>query len=204
MENKNSVVTIVGVVVVLVGAVGLGYGIRQIRHSQATLENQPVAAPSPKALVSESPVSDDALPEPEIVEAEPVVMVEESVVEELAEAKEEVAETVEEVADAKPEPEVERPMMGQGMGQWGQMFGDMNLTEAEQVRLREGFQMAIAKWQNMSDEDRLAERERMRGMRDQFMNMSDEDRQGAMQRMRDRFDQWRDSGDTELPPLGLD
>ena len=57
---------------------------------------------------------------------------------------------------------------------------------------------------SLSEEDRQAEMDRMRGMREQWEGMSEDEREGAMGRMRDRFEDWRDSGGVDLPELTLD
>jgi len=78
------------------------------------------------------------------------------------------------------------------------------MTQEEQARLREGWRLAIERWQNMPDDQRQAEMERMRADWGRWQYMSDEERQAASQRNRERFQQWRESGQIELPELSLD
>lgn len=99
---------------------------------------------------------------------------------------------------------VEETQESRNFGGWRDVWADLNLTEEEQARLREGFKLAIQRWQNMSPEEREAETARLRAMGERWENMSEEERQEASERMRDRFEQWRQSGDVELPPLSLD
>lgn len=102
-------------------------------------------------------------------------------------------------------------MFGGGMGaaegqrpQWQNIWADLNLTEEEQVRLRNGFQKIMARWMTMTEEERLAERARLQEMGQRFQAMSEEEKNAASQRMKDRFDQWRQSGSEDLPELSLD
>ncbi len=102
-------------------------------------------------------------------------------------------------------------MFGGGMGategqrpQWQNIWSDLNLTEDEQVRLRNGFQKIMARWMTMTEEERLAERVRLQEMGQRFQAMSEEEKNAASQRMKDRFDQWRQSGSEDLPELSLD
>lgn len=102
-------------------------------------------------------------------------------------------------------------MFGGGMGategqrpQWQNIWADLNLTEEEQVRLRNGFQKIMARMMSMTEEERQAERARFEEMGRRFQAMSDEEKTAASQRMKDRFDQWRQSGSEDLPELSLD
>lgn len=92
----------------------------------------------------------------------------------------------------------------QSFGGWRSMWADLNLTEAEQTRLREGWALAVARWQNMSPEERQIQGERMRASWERWQNMSEEEREGASREMRGRFEDWRQSGSTELPDMILD
>lgn len=88
--------------------------------------------------------------------------------------------------------------------QWQQIWGDLNLTEEEQIRLQNGFQKIMARMMTLSEEERQAERARFEEMGRRFQAMSEEEKNAASQRMKDRFDQWRQSGSEDLPELSLD
>ena len=131
--------------------------------------------------------------------------------EEIARLEEEEAAAAEAMA-AEEEPEdmpVAEPVEEEvretkSFGGWREVWADLNLTEEEQARLREGFRLAIVRWQNMSPEEREAETARLREMGKRWENMSEEERQEASERMRGRFEEWRQSGEAELPRLSLD
>jgi len=192
-------------VVVLIAALGLGLGIRKIRTWQAEADRE--AMTKAKAKAAAAAVKENAVEPveetPEVAEVEVVAAVEPN--EEVV-----VAAETEEVKEEDPcdtpeaEPMQGMGMMGQGGERWRQMWADLNLTPEEQARLREGFALAMQRWQNMSEDERQAEMARMRGMREQWEGMSDEEREAAMGRMRDRFEAWRASGAVELPQLTLD
>ena len=57
----------------------------------------------------------------------------------------------------------------------------------EMARLREGFRLAMERWQNMSEDEKQAEMASWQGMRGRWEAMSDEERQAAMERGRQRF-----------------
>ena len=87
------------------------------------------------------------------------------------------------------ETEQSRPQMRQGFGGW-----NLNLTEEEQARLREGFMAMFQRFQNMSEEERQAQIARFNAMRQRFENMSDQERQQAVGRVQQQIEQWRQSG----------
>ncbi|MHC4111823.1 MAG: hypothetical protein ACYSUY_12165 [Planctomycetota bacterium] len=122
--------------------------------------------------------------------------------------EEEAAEVMaaEEEAEDMPvaEPVEEEVQETKRFGGWRDVWANLDLTEEEQARLREGFRIAIQRWQNMSPEEREAETTRLREMGERWENMTEEERQEASERMRDRFEEWRESGDVELPQLSLD
>jgi hypothetical protein len=198
MKKISPIAWVIAAVVVLFGAYGLGLGIRAVRSRWAEFEpkvepkrqaKQPDLEPAPIIIEKEEL-------EPTVVEEE-YVMVEETVVEPEAEAEEE--EDMPEVESAENESQ-ESP----GFGGWREVWADLNLTEEEQARLREGFMLAMERWQNMSPQEREAETERLRAMRERWENMTDEERQEASERMRGRFEEWRESDRAELPELSLD
>ncbi len=213
MEKKSQLGTLVSVVVVLLAALAVGVGIRKVRLQQAEPE-PPVptrrsAGRQPEPAVVRA--KEDAKP------AAPTEQDEEFLLwmgEETAGA-EEAQRPVEEQSVPQEEPQaavvqeqpapLEQPgQMAQPFGDWRNMWGDLNLTEEEQARLREGFAMAMQRWQNMSEQDRQAEVARMREGWERWQNMSDQERQQVMQRMREQFEEWRRSGRIELPMPSLD
>jgi len=187
-------------IVMLIGALALGFGIRKIRVWRAE-SNQRVASgiqakPASAEKVETEPIKEAA----ETVEEEVVVVAEANKPVEIEAAAPE--DTSKEAASESTQSGFQ--MLQGGGERWRQMWADLNLTEEEQARLREGFALAMERWRNMSEEDRQAEMTRLRGMREQWEAMSDEEREGAMGRMRDRFEDWRASGAIELPELTLD
>lgn len=197
MEQKktNLVVWSAGSIVVLVAAFGLGMVIRQIREWRAESEQQQPDKPAAK--------QSELKPQQE---AERLV----EVVQEPTEPVKEIQPEPEKAAPKdsneapKSEPIQERSSMAGRMGDWRQMWSDLNLTEEERARLQEGFRLARERWQNMSEEQRQAEMNRLSAMRERWENMSDEERQAAMERGRQRFEEWRRSDRVELPEMSLD
>lgn len=208
MEKKSQVGTLVSVVVVLLAALAVGVGIRKVRLQQAEpeppvqgRESKPaVVPPKEDAKPTDMTEQDEEFPrwvgrENAQAEEAPVPVEERSVPPE----EPEVA-----VVQEQPAPLEQPGQMAQGFGDWRSMWGDLNLTEEEQGRLREGFAMAMQRWQNMSEEERQAEAARMRAGLERWQNMSDQERQQAMQRMREQFEEWRRSDRIELPVPFLD
>lgn len=202
-EKPNWTIWSAGAVVVLVVALGMGFGIRKIRIWRAEAEQREAAAIRAKEEAER------------VAQDEPVkkaVEIVEEVVEPLEPEQEVVvAASTEEAEEKDPEedkPQVE-PMRGPGMmggagERWRQMWANLNLTPEEQERLRAGFQLAMERFWSLSEEERQAEMARFQDMRIQWENMSDEEREATMGRMRDRFEDWRASGAVELPPMTLD
>lgn len=116
-------------------------------------------------------------------------------------AHQETAESIEKPTDTA---DSRQGRATQGFGDWRNAWADLNLTEEEQTRLREGFRLAMERWQNMSEQERQARIEEMRAGWERWQNMSDEEREAANQRNRERFEQWRESGQAELPEMSLD
>jgi outer membrane biosynthesis protein TonB len=180
--------------VVLVVAFGLGLGIRAFREWQAEAEPQ---QPDKLAAKQNEP---NTQPTPPLVE-----VVQEPTVEPVEQMQPKPEKTAPKDSNEAPKkPVQERPSMAGGMGNWWQMWADLNLTEEEMTRLREGFRLAMERRQNMSEEERQAETSRLRAMRERWENMSDEERQAAMERGRQRFEEWRRSDRVELPEMSLD
>lgn len=202
-EKPSRAVWSAGAIVVLVGALAVGFGIRKIRMWRAEADRQEAVAIQAKA---EAEREAEARPVKEAVETfeEPVEMVQpEDEVVVTAETEDVVEEKV--AGDATEAQPMRGPGMMGGAGErWRQMWGDLNLTPEEQERLRAGFQLAMERFWSLPEDERQAEMARFQDMRAQWENMSDEDREAAMGRMRDRFEDWRASGEVELPPMTLD
>ncbi len=160
---------------VMIGAsVGVGLIIRQIRSG--TVVPAPVAeAPQPVQPAQVKQVD----PQPKT--PEPVV-------------EEEPPAAVEQTPAEVPQPEPVQPPMARRFGGFQQGPWNMNLTEEEQARLREGFMAMVQRFQSLSPEEQQAQMARFNAMRDRFQNMSDEERQQAMGRVQQQFDQWRQNG----------
>ncbi len=126
-------------------------------------------------------------------------------IEKLEEEEEKEAMVAEEEPEDMPEaePVEEEVQETKRFGGWRDVWANLDLTEEEQARLREGFRLAIERWQNMSPEEREAEAARRREMRERWENMSEEERREASERMRDQFEEWRRSDRVELPELSL-
>jgi len=201
MEKKKAsrAVWSAGAVVILVAALGLGLGIRKIRTWRA--ESRPEDDNKPAAKQGESKTKLEAAPLVEAVQEEHVASV--GLAEQVqADAAKTAGEDVNEAA--KTESMQARSSMAGGPINWRQMWADLNLTPEEMARLREGWRLAMEKWQNMSEEERQAEIGRLNGMRIRWESMSDEERSQAMERGRQRFEEWRRSGQVELPEITLD
>lgn len=186
----------------LVAALGLGFGIKKIRIWRAEANYRASAQTQGKPAAAKNVEVEPIKGLGEVAEEEFVISAAEA--NDPAEIETEQAAKDDSALAPDPEPMQDGGAMGQGFGRWQQMWADLNLTPEEQARLREGFALAMERWRNMSEEDRRAEMARLRGMRERWESMSDEERQGAMQRMRDRFEDWRASGATELPQITLD
>jgi len=91
-----------------------------------------------------------------------------------------------------------------GAKNWRTVWADLNLTEEEKTRLRQGVMLLVQRWMAMPPEAQQAERARLQGMRVRFEAMSEEEKLEVSQRLRDRFEVWRMSGRIELPELTLD
>ncbi len=188
-----------GAIVILVAALGLGIGIRKMREWRA--EGRAQQAAKLAAKQDESKAKMDAAPLVEAVQEEHVASA--GLAEQTqADAAQTAAKDVNEAA--KTDSVQERPSMAGGQMNWRQMWADLNLTPEEMARLREGWRLAMDRWQNMSEDERQAEMGRLNGMRIRWDNMSEEERSQAMERGRQRFEDWRRSGQVELPELTLD
>jgi len=211
MRNKNTT-TVIWVGLVLVCATGLGYGIRQIRWSLAMREN--LSESERRAQVLDSEPKAETVPDPES-EVEVVdintTTIEEPILEELEDqsqpqpSEEPILEEPEDQSQLQPSQEARNSgPTTQGLGDWRRVWADLNLTQEEQARLREGWRLAVARWQNMSEEERQWQAERRRASWEKWQNMSDVEREQASLELRQRIEDWRQSGTTELPDMILD
>jgi len=211
MDKKKQIVMLFGVVVALLAATAVGIVIMSLQsHWSEAIDPKPQVQRQETKPAAEVKAEDDNLTnitdddeeflrwvyEKMVEEEEAETMVEE---EDTSHQEPEVAVAEEEVA-----PPEQQGRMGQQFGGLGSIWADLNLTEEEQERLREGFRLAMEKWQNMSDEERVSEMQRMRDQWETWQNMSDEEREDAMEKMRDKFEDWRQSGEVELPDFSLD
>jgi len=201
-EKKSSSVSIVLGVLVLAGAVAVGVGIKKFRSGGGEVGGKEESGPAVKAVVET-----EGEAEAVVVEAveEAVVVAAEVEEDEAVEAEaEEVAVEAEAVEAGESETAKSERPAGGGFGGWREIWADLNLTEEEMGRLRDGFGLAMARWQGMSEDERAFETERRRAMRERWETMSDDERQEASQRMRAQFEDWRQSGAVELPDISLD
>jgi len=210
MDKKKQIGMLIGVFVVLLGALAAGVGIRRFLSQRSE-------AKDPKPQVQRHESEPAAVVAPEDEKLTDITDEDEEflrwVYEKMAKEEEAEPEVEEDVSQEEPAVAVveeegaileQQGRMDQGFGGWRSIWADLNLTEEEQERLREGFRLTMEKWQNMSDEEREAEMERMGDQWDRWQNMSDEEREDAMERMRDKFEEWRQSGEVELPEFTLD
>jgi len=209
MEKLKPQVLLVGSVVVLLCAYGIGLAIRNIRFMLAETKSQAqVTQPEQRTEIGVDEPVPAAAPEIEyVVEQEPV-----------EELEDEFVETAEEQWEVEPENQWAQDEIqsdegfrnGQSGGnmQWGggQEWFDWanNLTEEQRTRLERGMMSMWQRWQNLSDEEAEAERSRMMEMGQRWWNMTDTERQQAMQRMQQQFQQWLESDQEELPVFSLD
>ena len=209
MQTRRQIMILAGTAVLLAVVVGLGIGIKILGPSESE--------PDPKVQQQESkPGAATAAGQ-----AEPLTPEDEEFLrmldEEIAAAREAEPTTWEEhTPDASPGLTDPLPHQGQAVAmqemwqessdrpEWQRMWMDLELTEEESARLRQGMALIWQRWMNMSPEERDLERQRLEGMRDRWEAMSEEERNEASRRMRDRFEEWRQSGRVELPELSLD
>ena len=195
----------VAVVVLLFAVLAVGIGIKLSQPHRAEVEPQVEQQQTKPAETR--PQEEEEIKQSEMTaEDEEFLQWLDEEIEKLEEEEETETILAEEEADDMPEaePVKEEAQETKSFGGWRDVWADLNLTEEEQARLREGFKLAIQRWQNMSPEEREAETARLRALGERWENMSEEERQEASERMRDRFEEWRQSGDVELPELSLD
>jgi hypothetical protein len=206
-KGKTKPGILVGVVVLVFAVLAVGIGIKLSQPHRVEVE-----PPVEKQQIKPVQTRPQEEEEEEIKQSEMTAEDEEFLLwldEEIARLEEEEKAKVK-AAEEKPEeipaaePVKEEVQETKSFGGWRDVWANLNLTEEEQARLREGFKLAIQRWQNMSPEERESETARLKAMGERWENMSEEERKEASERMRDRFEEWRQSGDVELPQLSLD
>jgi uncharacterized membrane protein len=208
MKQKTQMSSLVNIITVILVVGAVAWGVVKIRsqwtqgNSDTALqvddgESEPVAA-GPEAKATDAVVEEKRTAAENVEEAE---------VEEETEADAPPQDQTDEPAqeqDKPPGETVERPERSEQRFDMRQMWADLNLTPEEQARLRQGFGLAMQKWQSMSEEERQVETARLQAMRARWEAMSDDEQRETMGRMRGRFEEWRQSGGIELPELSLD
>jgi hypothetical protein len=193
------------VVVLLFVALAVGIGIKLSQPHQAEVESK-VEQQQTKPVQTRSQKDEEIEPSEMTAEDEEFLLWLDDEIERLEDEEDTETILAEEEPDDMPEaePVEDEAQETRGFGGWREVWANLDLTEEEQARLKEGFRIAIGRWMNMSPEEREAEGARLREMGQRWENMSEEERQEVSERMRDRFEEWRQSGDVELPELSLD
>ena len=204
-NGKSKPGILVAVVILLFAVLAVGIGIKLSQPHRPEFE--PQAEQQQTKPVETRPQEDEEIKQSEMTAEDEEFL--QWLYEEIEKSEEE-EETETILAEEEPEdmpeaePVEEEAQETRSFGGWRDVWADLNLTEEEQARMREGFKLAIQRWQNMSPEEREDETARLRALGERWENMSEEERQEASERMRDRFEEWRQSGDVELPELSLD
>jgi hypothetical protein len=209
MAKTRLTIGVIGPIAVLLGSVALGLGIRAVRVWQGAAptrieaeqrmdptEPQPVRADARTREAGRMPADTE---EPNTATADET---EEPPTESDLEHQEQSEHESEDIPD--DETITSEPPTVATLGAWREVWADLNLTEEEQARLREGFRLAMEKWRRMSEEERQAETVRWREIGARWESMSESERLEVSRRIRERFEQWRRSGQVELPQLSLD
>ena len=211
MDKKKQIGILIGVVVLVFGALAVGVGIRRFLSQRSEAK-----APKPQVQRQETKPAAVVAPEDEKLtditdedeeflrwayekmaeeeEAEPEVKEEDT-----SQEEPEVAVAEEEVA-----PPEQQSRTAQSFGGWRNVWADLNLTQEQQERLGEAVRLAMEKWQNMTAEEREDETRRMREQGEKWQNMSEEEREDAMKKIRGQLEDWLDSDEVELPDFSLD
>ncbi len=204
-NGKSTLGILVVVIVLLVAALAVGIGVKLSQSHRA--ESEPKVEQQQIKPAETRPQEKEEIKQSEMTQEDEEFLL--WLDEEIARLEEEeAAEAM--AAEEKPEdmpvaePVEVKTQETRSFGGWRDVWANLNLTEEEQARLREGFKLAIQRWQNMSPEEREAETARLREMGERWENMTEEERREASERMRDRFEEWRQSGEAELPRLSLD
>jgi hypothetical protein len=202
-KGKSRFGILIAVVVLLFAALAVGIGIKMFQPDRVEVEPQVEKQQSKPA---ETRPQEEGNRSEMTEEDEEFLLWLDEEIERLEDEEAAKAMVAEEEPEDMPvaEPVKDGAQETKSFGGWRDVWANLNLTEEEQARLREGFKLAMQRWQNMSPEEREAETARLREMGERWENMSEEERQEASERMRDRFEEWRQSGDVELPQLSLD
>ncbi|MBN2180388.1 MAG: hypothetical protein JW715_00635 [Sedimentisphaerales bacterium] len=200
MRKIKTEIMIVGSIVVLIGAYGIGLSIRNVRFMMA--ENRAREFAAQATLSNEVEIDKPAQPAtPEIryvVTQEPVEEFRNETIEPAGEQNIIEPQVAWEESQAiRSEPEV-----AWNNNQWGNWAN--NLTEQQRSRLEQGMASMWERWQNFSPEEAQAEQNRMTQMWQNWQNMDDRQRQQVMQGMQQQFQQWLDSDQIELPVFSWD
>jgi hypothetical protein len=173
--QKSGLILPLAIAVVMLGA-AFATGL-VIRHVRSAAIEPPSLTQAEEPIQQNDPQAEPALPETPVVVHAP--------------AQEEPPPAVAMEPEEAPimEPERIQPQMGQGFGGL-----NLNLTEEEQTRLRQGFMGMFQRFQNMSEEERQAQMARFNTLRERYENMSDQERQQAMGRVQQQIEQWRQNG----------
>ncbi|NIP53826.1 MAG: hypothetical protein GWN67_16585 [Phycisphaerae bacterium] len=204
-NGKSTLGILVVVVVLLFAALAVGIGVKLSQPHRA--ESEPKVEKQQIKPAETRPQEKEEIKQSEMTQEDKEFLL--WLDEEIARLEEEEA-TEAMAAEEEPEdipvaePVKEEVQETKSFGGWRDVWANLNLTEEEQARLREGFKLAIQRWQNISPEEREAETARLREMGERWESMSEEERREASERMRDRFEEWRQSEEVELPRLSLD
>ncbi len=199
-----------GVAAVMLVALAVGMGIRKLR-SKATVG---VPEPSRDVQPTESERAVREANEQELSEQDEqfLLWVEQAMSDDTTE--QEVRRVLVEPNRAEEEPDAagglpsatasQHGAAAQVLGGWRGVWADLNLTQDERARLAEGWQLAVARWQSMSQQERQSQMDRIRASWAKWQNMSEEEKEVASRELRRRFEAWRASGSVELPDMILD
>lgn len=204
-NGKSRLGILIAVVVLLCAALAVGIVIKLSQPHRIEVESQ--VEEQQTRTVQTRPQEDESTKQSEMTaEDEEFLQWLDEEIEKLEEEEEKETILAEEEPDDMPvaEPVENEVQETRSFGGWRDIWANLDLTEEEQARIKEGFRIAIERWMNLSPEEREAEGARLREMGERWENMSDEERQETSERMRDRFEEWRQSDRVELPELSLD
>jgi hypothetical protein len=161
MNKSNSARTAIWIALVLASATALGYGIRHVRWLLAISKSVPESKLQVQAVERDREIETPLEPERELE----VAVVENNPISSKEPVRDDPKDESQPEAKAEPEPELGPWPMGrescvpiqQGLGDWRNSWTDLDLTQEEQARLREGWRLAAERWQNMSQEQRQAQ-----------------------------------------------
>ncbi len=164
-NGKSRLVILCVVVVLLCAVLAVGIGIKLSKPNRTEVESQLKQQQTKPAQTR--PQEQEDKPSEMTAEDEEFLLWLDDEIEKLEE-EEAAAETM--LAEEEPEdipeaePVKEEVQETRSFGGWREVWANLNLTEEEQARMREGFRLAIERWQNMSPQEREAETARLRDM----------------------------------------